>query len=259
MTNNFASKGQPPSYQRWQMSSFDAVDLPVKTPNEVSEVPKIPEVSSIPGGTSESSDSIIDSPTVNQPSKAELAVITAEAKEQGYRAGYEEGKASGHREGHDEGHAKGYAEGRSLGEKEVKEDVAQMQALLSNFSQNLDEMSGTVADELLTLAITISKKMITQAFTIKPQLIVPIVREAMLQLPHAMQHPKLYLHPDDAKIMRAHLDDELIKQNWSIREDDEITRGGCRIVTESSEINATVEMRWQKILSAIGQKDNWME
>jgi len=243
MTSNFAPNEQSPSYQRWKMSSFDAVDSPTEIPVDV------------PEETPESNDSLADFPNGSQLSEEELVVIAAEAKNRGYSVGYEEGKVSGHNEGHTEG----YAEGRSLAEAEVKAEVAHLQMLLTNFSQNSNEMSETIADELLTLAITISKKMIAQAFTIKPELIVPIVREAMLQLPHTMKHPKLYLHPDDAKIMRAHLDDELIKENWSIREDDEITRGGCRIVTESSEINGTVEMRWQKILSAMGLKDNWME
>lgn len=243
MTSSFVPKEQIADYQPWEMSSFDIVDLTSKLSPEA------------PQQTSESSESIDDSAIVRQPSEEELAAVFSQAKDQGYSAGYEEGKSRGY----EEGHTAGYAEGRSKGEIEVKEEIARMQALLSNLSLSVHEMSQTVADDLLNLALTVSKKMINHAFDIKPELIVPIVHEAMQQLPYSTQQLKLYLHPEDAKIMRAHLENESPEEKWFIREDSQLIRGGCRIVTDSSEIDATVETRWQKILSAIGQQNDWMK
>ena len=102
--------------------------------------------------------------------------------------------------------------------------------------------------------------MVTQALKLKPELIVPIVQKAIRNLPNmTMQHPRLYLHPDDAKIVHHYLDEQLTQDNWSIREDEQLSRGGCHIETNNSEMNASLEVRWQRILSAIGQQDTWLE
>ena len=74
-----------------------------------------------------------------------------------------------------------------------------------------------------------------------------------------MQHPRLFLHPEDAKLILAHLNDQLEQDNLCIREDEQISRGGCRIEASGSEINGSLEVRWQRVLSAIGQNDGWFE
>ncbi|GKS68049.1 flagellar assembly protein FliH [Nitrosomonas sp. PY1] len=235
MTDGFVPKEQLSSYQRWEMSAFDDADVSSEALNETqSESP-------------ESNDSINNPTVVPLSTEVELTAIHNQAKEEGYAAGFQEGSAAG------------YTEGRNTAELEVKEEVLHLQTLLSNFTQDLYAMQQHIANDLLAMAITTSKKMTAQALEIKPELIIPIVQAAIQQLPYSVQHPRLFLHPDDAKIVHAHLSDQLTQENWSIREDGELTRGGCRIVTNGSEIDATIESRWQKILSAIGQQNDWLE
>lgn len=232
MTGGFVPKEQLNSYQRWEMSAFDDANISSEAPNETQS------------GSSEGNDN----PTiVSLSTEVDLVTICKQSKEEGYAAGFLEGKAAG------------YTEGRNTAEFEVKEEVLHLQTLLSNLTQDLHAMQQHIANDLLAMAITTSKKMTAQALEIKPELIVPIVQEAIQQLPYSVQHPRLFLHPDDAKIVRTHLSDQLTQENWSIREDDQLTRGGCRIVTNGSEIDATIESRWQKILAAIGQQNNWLE
>lgn len=235
MTGNFIPKEQLDSYQRWEMSAFDDTNIPSEASSEAQ-----PE-------SSESNDSINSPTAVSLPKESELAEIFKQSKEEGYAVGFQEGKVAG------------YAEGRNTAELEVEEEVSHLQALLSNLTQDLHTMQQHIANDLLVMAITISKKMTAQALQIKPELIVPIVQEAIQQLPYSVQRPRLFLHPDDAKIVLTHLSDQLTQESWSIREDDQLIRGGCRIVTNGSEIDATTESRWQKILAAIGQQNNWLE
>ncbi len=101
--------------------------------------------------------------------------------------------------------------------------------------------------------------MVAQALKLKPELIIPIVQEAIRNLPNAMQHPRLFLHPEDAKLVLVHLNDQLEQDHLCIREDEQISRGGCRIEASGSEINGSLEVRWQRVLSTIGQNDGWFE
>ncbi|SFE99176.1 flagellar assembly protein FliH [Nitrosomonas sp. Nm166] len=229
MTSNFILKEKLTAYQRWEMNSLDAPDPTLK------DQPAIPENNTQPNQAN------------SLPTEEDIAAIFQQAKTAGYAAGYQEGSTAG------------YTEGRKAAEVEVKAEIARLQTLLSNLDQDLHQIDQQVADDLLDLAIALAKKMVIQALKLKPELIVPIVQEAIRNLPNAMQHPRLYLHPDDAEIVRLHLNDQLAPDGWSIREDTQLSRGGCRIEANGSEIDASPEVRWQRILSAIGHNDSWLE
>ncbi len=233
ITSNFIPKEELNAYQRWEMDSFETPDFTKKEQQ---------------AGTQNSTQiNRHEQNEITLPTNQEIAATFQHAKEEGYAAGYQKGNTTG------------YAEGKKAAEIEVKTEIAHLQALLSNLNQDLHKIDQHVADDLLDLAIALTKKMVTQALKLKPELIVPIVQEAIRNLPNVMQHPRLYLHPDDAKIVHLHLDDQLAQDNWSIREDEQLSRGGCRIKANGSEIDASPEVRWQRILSTIGQNDSWFE
>lgn len=231
IASNFVPKEKLSAYQRWEMDSFETPDAP-------QEIPEVEAESDIKPG---------DEPQVSLPTEEEVAAIFQNAKDEGYAAGLQEG------------HATGYAEGRAIAETEVKAEVAHLQALLLNLDQDLCAMDQQVADDLLGLAIALAKKMVTEALKLRPELIIPIVQEAIRNLPGAVQNPRLFLHPEDAKLVLTHLSEQLEQDRWSIREDEQLSRGGCRIEADGSEINGSVEVRWQRVLSAIGQSDAWLD
>ena len=231
IASNSFSKEKLSAYQRWEMNSFETPDLARETQE----------------AESETSVQVDEQPQVSLPAEEEIAAIFQRAKEEGYAAGLQEGNAAG------------YAEGRKIAEIEVKAEVARIQALLSKLDQDLHEMDQQVADNLLELAIALAKKVVTQALKLKPELIIPIVQEAIRNLPNAMQHPRLFLHPEDAELVLVHLNDHLEQDHWCVREDEQLSRGGCRIEASGSEINGSLEVRWQRVLSAIGQNDGWLE
>ncbi|WP_297325544.1 flagellar assembly protein FliH [Nitrosomonas sp.] len=232
-TSSFIPKAELNAYQRWEMNALDAPD-------------PIPEEHDQQLNTED--NTLVDEQNkITLPTEEEISAILQHAKTEGYAAGYQEGNAAG------------YAAGRKAAEIEVTTEVARLQTLLSNLDQDLHTIDQHVADDLLGLAIALTKKMVTQALQLKPELIAPIVQEAIRNLPSAMQHPRLYLHPDDAKIVHAHLGDQLAQDSWSIREDEQLSQGGCRIEANGSEIDASLEVRWQRVLSAIGQNDSWLE
>lgn len=233
IASNSSSKEKLAAYQRWEMDSFETPDLTRETQEVEAET--------------EATIQADELPQISLPTEEEVAAIFQRAKEDGYAVGLQEGNAAG------------YAEGRKIAEVEVKAEVARIQALLSKLDQDLHEMDQQVADSLLVLAIALAKKVVAQALTLKPELIIPIVQEAIRNLPNAMQHPRLFLHPEDAKLVLAHLGNQLEQDRWCIREDEQLSRGGCRIEASGSEINGSLEVRWQRVLLAIGQNDGWLE
>jgi flagellar assembly protein FliH len=69
-------------------------------------------------------------------------------------------------------------------------------------------------------------------------------------LPLASQKISLKLHPEDAELVRSALVLEMTP-SWSLVEDPLITRGGCKVDTEVSHVDATVEHRLAAVITSI--------
>jgi flagellar assembly protein FliH len=81
----------------------------------------------------------------------------------------------------------------------------------------------------------------------------------MNALPQASHHPVLILNPEDATLVRSFLEADIAHANWKIQEDSRIERGGCRIESANSEIDATIEERWNLVAESLGRDDKWLE
>ena len=101
--------------------------------------------------------------------------------------------------------------------------------------------------------------MLRHALAVKPELILPVVREAIGYLPVLQQPALLILHPQDAEIVRGAIGEELDKGGWRVIEDVHVGRGGCKIDTASNQIDASAASRWQRLANALGKNDvEWL-
>jgi flagellar assembly protein FliH len=156
---------------------------------------------------------------------------------------------------HQEGYAAGHLEGRAKGIA----DAERMKQVLVGLEAALQQFDQQVAQDVLALALDISRQMLRQALKVKPGLVLAVVREAMNSLPQASSHPHLILNPEDARVVRSFMEADLAHSAWKIQEDSRIERGGCRIESANSEIDATMETRWKRIVAALGRDDAWLE
>jgi flagellar assembly protein FliH len=156
------------------------------------------------------------------------------------------------RQAHDEGFQAGYAEGMQKATAENQ----RFATLLASLEQQVDQQ---VSQSLLDLALELAQQMLHQALKVDPELLLEIVRDAIATLPHFNPGAHIFLHPDDAEIVRTRLGEQLAHSGWKIFEDAHITRGGARIETSHSQIDATVETRWKRITANIGQDSSWLQ
>ena len=156
---------------------------------------------------------------------------------------------------HSEGYAAGYQEGRSKGNA----DAERMKQMLAGLNAALQQFDQQVAQDVLALSLDIARQMLRQALKVKPGLLLAVVREAMNSLPQASNHPHLILHPEDAALVRSFMETELAHSSWRIQEDTRMERGGCRIESANSEIDATLDARWKRVVAALGRDDAWLE
>ena len=152
------------------------------------------------------------------------------------------------RQAHEEGYQAGYAEG-----------AQRMAALLNAMEQALQQADQAIAQDLLNLSLEVARKMVQQTLKTNPEILLNTLREAIGSLPHFNQGAHLVLHPDDATLVRASMGEQLSHSGWKIFEDTQITRGGARVETAHSQIDATLENRWQRIVASIGQDSSWIQ
>lgn len=192
------------------------------------------------------------------PVEAPVKLPTAEELEGIRESARAEGHAEGHAEGYAEGRSLGHAEGLAEGRAEAAAELERMRAIADAFGQAVARADETIAGEVLDLALHLARDMLRSAFDVKPELVIPVVREAIEYLPVLQQPAVLALNPQDAPIVRAGIGEELEKGGWRVVEDPGVARGGCKIDTASNQIDAQAGLRWQRLTQALGKNVEWL-
>ena len=232
------------AYQRWEMTSFGD-----ERPNPHAQ--RAAEAEKAAAAARAYEPPPPPQPSIQLPTAEELEAIRAAAREEGYAEGLEAGQA--------EGHAAGSEEGLTLGRAEAAEELEHLRQLATTFGDAVTEADEAISNDVLELALHLARGMVRTAFDVKPDLILPVVREAIDYLPNLQQPALLMLHPEDALIVKSSIGHELDKSGWRIVEDESIARGGCRVDTASNQIDAQIASRWQRLTLALGKNIEWLE
>lgn len=211
------------AWQRWELSDFNGRP-PTPAPEPAAPPPPPPEPEPEPQPAM---------PDIKFPTLEEIEQIHTQAHQDGYTAGYEEGTAR------------------------VRMEAMHLNTLAENLDAAFGALDKDVAESLLALSLEIARQVVRQQIAAKPDVILQVVKEALMQLPH--QHASIYLHPEDANLVRAYLGDQLGHAGHRFFEEPEMERGGCRIEAAGSQIDGTVDTRWQRVIESMGMKGGWVE
>lgn len=155
----------------------------------------------------------------------------------------------------EQGRAAGHAEGRAL----AVQEQARLVKLATALTRNVAEHDQQVADEVLDLAITLAHHIVGDAIAMRRDAVLPVVRSALRQLPHASQRIEITLNPADLAIVQDFLTAEALGERCHLVASTSIAAGGCRVETEQCEVDATVAARWKRLLASLGRTDDWLE
>jgi flagellar assembly protein FliH len=161
-----------------------------------------------------------------------------------------------------EAYTKGMQEGFSVGMAKAKEyaakDHAQFLSIASAFENALEMADQKVEEDILGLALDIAKLMLKTKIEADPEVILPVVRDAIHYLPNVQKPARIIVHHEDARILRDQLAEELSDKVWQIQEDSSMERGGCLVETGENQIDATNSMRWKRISEALAKSNDWL-
>ena len=231
-------KEQQSAYQRWEMTSFGD-ERPSTQAMRAAMAPPPPPPEPVEIVTH-----------VALPTLEEIEAIREQARAEGYAEGLEEGRAAGR--------AEGYADGARAGQIEAESELEHLRAIAATFSEAVVQADETIAHDVLELSLRLARGMVRTAFEVRPELILPVVQEAIGYLPVLAQPATLTLNPDDAEIVRQAMGQELVKGGWRIVDDAAMARGGCKVDTASNQIDAQAQARWARLTHALQANVDWL-
>jgi flagellar assembly protein FliH len=154
-------------------------------------------------------------------------------------------------------HARGYEAGLAAARIETQSRLADLQgrvmrldSILTLLSRPLEELDAAVERELALLALTIGRHLLRRELKADPAQIIAIIRESVGRLPAAARDIRVHLHPEDAAVVRERLAPAATERAWRVVEDPALSRGGCLVRTDTSQIDARIESRVNAIVAA---------
>lgn len=218
------------SVDRWSLPSFDAHDE--SQPEAPAPEPVTTEA---PPVAQESEEVALED--VKPLTLDELEAIRQDAYNEGFATGEKDGFRAGQLK------AKQEADAALAGRIEALEQV--MRHLLEPIAEQDQQLE--VA--LVTLVGQVTREVIQRELSGDSSQIRQVLREALKLLPMGAENIRIHLNPQDFELVKALRDRH--EESWRILEDDSLLPGGCRVESEHSRIDASVETRLSQALKQL--------
>jgi len=153
----------------------------------------------------------------------------------------------------------GLAEGIRRGAQQAAADIERLKGCVASLGGLKAQTEREFAGEVLALALELARQMTRRALKVRPELIVPVVQDALARAVQPAQQATINVHPEDAVLLREHLGEQLAAGGWTIAEDAQMARGGCTLQSAANQIDAATGTRWRQVLAALGQTGDWLE
>lgn len=173
----------------------------------------------------------------------------AHGKDDGFSQGYNEGREQGYQDGLQQGQAEGRKQGLTEGEGIVREQLAQLTALLDQLQMPLRQVDEQVEQSLLQLALAMAQAVIAVEVKTNPQVVLESLRQCIELLPVKASDIRIQAHPDDIAIIQRHYSsDDIAARGWQLQAEPAFSQGDLRLQTGDSIIIRTLKQRVQQSL-----------
>jgi flagellar assembly protein FliH len=204
-------------FDRWAIPSFDP---------QVEEAPE-PEPQPEPE----------PEPQIEEVAVEDVKPLTLEELEAIRQEAYNEGFATGEKDGFRAGQLKAKQEA----EVALAAKIASLEELMGHLLEPIANQDRELEQGLVNLVSQMTRQVIQRELATDSSQIRHVLREALKLLPMGASNIRIHVHPQDFELVKALR--ERHEESWRILEDESLQPGGCRVESESSRIDASVETR----------------
>ncbi|WP_166364096.1 flagellar assembly protein FliH [Pseudomonas akapageensis] len=175
----------------------------------------------------------------------EVQPLTLEELESIRQEAWNEGFSTGEKEGFHSTQLKV----RQEAEVALAAKLASLERLMGNLLEPIAEQDTQIEQSLINLVGHITRQVIQRELRTDSSQIVHVLREALKLLPMGADNIRIHVNPQDFELVKALR--ERHEESWRLLEDEALQPGGCRIETEHSRIDATIETRIEQALAQL--------
>ncbi|CRM20641.1 Flagellar assembly protein FliH [Pseudomonas sp. 37 R 15] len=175
----------------------------------------------------------------------EVQPLTLEELETIRQEAYNEGFAAGEKDGFRSTTLKV----RQEAEEALSVKLGSLERLMGSLFDPIAEQDSQLEKSMVGLVQHITRQVIQRELALDSSQIESVMREALKLLPLGVGNVRLYINPQDFEQVKALR--ERHEETWRIVEDAALQPGGCRVETEHSRIDATVETRISQIMAKL--------
>lgn len=175
----------------------------------------------------------------------EVKPLTLDELEAIRQEAYNEGFSTGEKDGFHAGQLKS----RQEADAALAPKLASLEQLMTQLLEPIADQDRNLEHAMVTLVSQLAREVIQRDLLVDSSQIRQVLREALKLLPMGASNVRIHINPQDFELVKALR--ERHEENWKIVEDSDLLPGGCRIETEQSRIDASVETRLGQAISQL--------
>lgn len=130
-----------------------------------------------------------------------------------------------------------------------------MNKVIEDLKQERDSIWSKCENDIIKLTFAIAKKAVYEELSQGNSKIIESAVSDAINRVKEKNILRIYVNPDDAEKLKAMKTGERTNadETYEIVSDDKISRGGCKVITDSGGVDARIETRWKEIVLAFGE------
>ncbi len=157
----------------------------------------------------------------------------------------EEARAEGQDKGYQEGLEKGKKAGREEALAEMQQELTTLEQTAKKAEEEIQEELANLPERMVDLAIEISRHIVQTQLKLKPELILPIVKDCLSEVSMKNNEVKVRVNPQLASLISQLENNYQGEFDLEIISDKDLARGDCLVETEFGGRDATLEAKYK--------------
>lgn len=226
------------AFDRWDLPSFEALD---SEPVYRAE----PSAEELAAAAAAEAALAAEAPQMEDVELEAVKPLTLDELEAIRQDAYNEGFSTGEKDGFHAGQLKAKQEADVV----LQGKVAVLEQLMTQLFAPIAEQDQQLERALVQLVSQMSREVIRRELLADSSQLTQVLREALKLLPMGAGNVRIHINPQDFELVKALR--ERHEESWRILEDEQLQPGGCRVESEHSLIDASIETRLELALKQL--------
>jgi flagellar assembly protein FliH len=142
-------------------------------------------------------------------------------------------------------------------ETQGKDAARNFAGIFSSAQEQLAQQEQAMSEGVLELACELARQVMRHELRTNPNILLPVIREALGLLAVDARAALVRLNPLDADVFEPVLRDEFPGIAITLLADSNVLRGGCLVEANGTVVDGTVQKRWARAVASLGLESAW--